>query len=94
MPKKGKTFVCASCGEELASSELSSRSLSLSGEKKKVDAVDVLPPQALVCTRCQQEEPEERTRQPQVGERTEAERWLFSGIEVEPAILQVYELNY
>ena len=89
-----KFFICAGCGEELPSRELSSQSLKLSGCRRKSEAVDTLPPQAQVCSTCQQEEEVGVEVSNQPGHRSEQELWQFSGVQFDEGILTAYALNY
>jgi hypothetical protein len=78
-------------------SKLSRPSLSAAGTNSRLEALKVLLPDDLLCTRCAEITEwliEEETTERKPQGRTEFEKWLFSGLTVDPAKLQAYYLSH
>lgn len=99
MARSPVEFTCSICGEELPHSDLSRDSLRSSGERNRRDAVSSLRAEDLVCQECANELADIADAYEDLGPaprngRNDYETFIFSGIQIDPACLQAYHLNY
>ena len=90
------TFVCADCKKEFPHGNLSSMSLTISGTRSKVNALEILQDYDIVCRRCHAlvESIAEDVQEDVTPSLTSLQQWYFSGVQIDGVCRDWLNLNF